>query len=92
MAITRESLAAYAQERDIELVFFEPAEHFDHAIVGLVVGFNQEAAVLYDQRKVLEALAADMGEEEAEEWFAVNTIGAYVGPATPRFLVRLQES
>ena len=32
------------------------------------------------------ALAKDMGEDDALEWFSVNTTGAWVGAATPRFL------
>jgi hypothetical protein len=88
----RAALTAYAADRGIELVFFDPPAHFDHAIVGLVHGFNQEVAVLYDQAQVLAALEADgMSPDEAEEWFAYNTIGAYVGEATPRFLIETGE-
>jgi hypothetical protein len=89
--VARAYWSAFARERDIELIFFDPPEHFDHAILGLVEGFGQELAVLYDMALVLEAMAKDMGEEEAEEWISFNTIGAYVGPATPRFLMRRPE-
>ena len=85
----RERLTRYAEERDIALIFFEPPAHFDDAIIGLVHGFHQEPAVLYDQQKVLAAMVADgMTADEAAEWFDFNTIGAYVGEATPRFLLR----
>lgn len=87
-APTRAELTYYAEEYDVELIFFEPPEHFDHAIIGLVTGFDQEPAVLYDEQLVLDAMAADMGEEDAREWFESNTVGAYLGPGTPRFLVR----
>ncbi len=73
---------------DEELVFFEPPETFDRAIVGVVWGFNQAPAVVYDEAQVLRVLARTMGPEDAREWFTVNTAGTYVGPATPRFLVR----
>jgi hypothetical protein len=85
---TRAALTAWAEDTEQTLLFFDPADHFDHAIVGIVVGFGQEPAVLYDQAKVLAAMAKDMGEEDAQEWFDFNTIGAYLGDHTPRFLVR----
>ena len=53
----------------------------------MIQGFGQEPAVLYDEAKVLAAMAKDMGEDDAREWFDFNTIGAYVGEATPRFLI-----
>jgi len=73
---------------DDRLVFFEPPEIFDRAIVGIVWGFNQAPAVVYDEAQVLRALARTMGHADAAEWFSVNTAGTDVGPATPRFLVR----
>lgn len=86
---TRAQINRWAMENDVELILFDPPEHFDHAIVGLVRGYGQELAVLYDERQVLDAMvAAGMSEEDAVEWFSFNTIGAYVGEATPRFLVR----
>ena len=85
----REQIAQWAEENDVEIVFFNPPEDFDRAIVGLVRGYGQEAAVLYDEVKVLKAMVATgMTAEDAEEWFTFNTIGAYVGEATPRFLIR----
>ena len=57
----------------------------------MVFGFGQEPAVCYDEAAVLSAMVADgMTEEEAEEWFEFNTIGAYLGEATPRFLTRVE--
>jgi hypothetical protein len=91
MATTRAALQQWAEETETELVFFDPPEHFDHAILGLVHGCGQELAVLYDQRKVLAALRREMDADAAQEWFEFNTIGAYVGEATPRFLVRPEE-
>lgn len=84
---SRKRISRWAEENDVELLFFDPPEHFDHAIVGLVHGFGQEPAVLYDQAKVLAAMEKDMA-EAAGEWFDFNTIGAFLGEATPRFLIR----
>jgi hypothetical protein len=84
----RARLTRYAQEHEIDLVFLDPPAHFDDAILGVIYGFQQEPAVLYDERKVLAAMVAGgMSEEDAEEFFAFNTIGAWLGEATPRFLV-----
>jgi hypothetical protein len=84
----RAELSAWALDHDVELIFFDPPEYFDAAILGLVSGYGQEPAVLYDEATVLAAMAADMGEDDAREWFDFNTIGAYLGPATPRFLTK----
>jgi hypothetical protein len=79
----------WAEDNDVEVILFDPPEHFDHAIVGLVRGFGQEVAVVYDEALVLRAMAADgMSEDDAREWFEFNTVGAYLGEATPRFLIR----
>jgi hypothetical protein len=84
----RAALTQYAEDHDFELVFFDPPQYFDQAIVGLVLGYGQMPAVLYDEAKVLAAMVADgMTTEDAEEWFAFNTIGTYAGEATPRFLI-----
>jgi hypothetical protein len=87
----RDRLSAWAEDRAIELIFLDPPETFDPAIVGVVYGFGQEPAILYDEEKALAALAKDMGEEHAREWFEFNTVGAWLGEATPRFLIRPQE-
>ena len=88
--ITRATLSKWAEENDVELIFFDPPEHFDHAILGLVRGFGQEMAVLYDEDKVLAAMQAnsDMTEDDVSDWFNFNTVGAYLGEATPRFVIR----
>jgi hypothetical protein len=86
---TRQAWTTWAEDHDIELVFFDPPETFDQAIVGVIVGFNQEPAVLYDRERVIAALQREgLDEESAEEYFEFNTAGAYVGEATPRFLLR----
>jgi hypothetical protein len=86
---SRAELTAWAEAHDVPLIFLDPPAYFDHAIIGLLEGFGQEPAVLYDTAVVLAALARDLGDlEAAEEWFEFNTVGAYLGPATPRFLFR----
>jgi hypothetical protein len=77
---------------DEALIFYEPPEYFDGAIVGLVRGSARAEAVLYDERAVLRAMVeTGMDEEEAREHFEINTIGAYVGEHTPLFVTRLED-
>jgi hypothetical protein len=83
----RATLSQWAERAGVELVFLDPASAFDGAILGVVSGFGQEPAVLYDEATVLAALVAQgMPWADAQEWFSFNTVGAYLGPATPRFL------
>jgi hypothetical protein len=92
VATLREQLSAWAEEHEHALIFFDPPHQFDKAILGLVVGYGQAPAVLYDEAKVMAALTKDLGDaESAREWFEFNTVGAYLGEATPRFLIRPKE-
>ncbi len=59
---------------------------FDEAIIGTAVGFNNLICLAYDTDKVLEILAKDMSDEEAEEYFYFNIVGTYCGEHTPVFV------
>lgn len=73
---------------------FDPDEHkfmtmdgYDDCIVGIVEQFGRPPIVCYSLPKVIQKLMADgMSEEEAEEFWSYNQIGAYVGDSTPCFL------
>jgi hypothetical protein len=68
------------------------ADGFEDAIVGIVERIGQPSIVLYDRDKCIEILMADgTCREEAEEHFCFNVSGAWVGPGTPGFLVRLPD-
>jgi hypothetical protein len=78
----------WAEEHGVELIFLDPPEHFDAAILGVLHGYGQEPAVLYDEARVLTAMTdSGMTMDDAQEWFEYNTLGAYLGEATPRFLM-----
>lgn len=65
-------------------------DDFDECIVGVVRRFN-DVFVLYDQAKVIAQLeAGGMTEEEAIEYFDFNQAGAWVGKATPAFLLPVE--
>jgi hypothetical protein len=85
--MTRAEIAEMAEEGNYEVIFFDG---FDDAVVGLVTRFGIPSPVVaYDYEKVIEIIMKDGGtREEAEEHFAFNIIGAWVGDATPVFLTR----
>jgi len=60
---------------------------FNDCIVGVVERCGQELIVCYDKEKVVTKLEADgMTNEEAEEFFYFNQLGAWMGDRTPCFL------
>lgn len=66
---------------------FLTADGFDDAIVGICHSFGKEPVVCYNQKIILSELVSQgMTEEEAQEYFDYNIIGAYVGERTPCFL------
>lgn len=72
------------KEENPEAMF---ADGFDDALIGICRRFGQQAVAAYDYRKCIEILTRDgMTEEEAEEYFEFNVIGAWVGEGTPAFI------
>jgi hypothetical protein len=65
------------------------ADGFEEAFIGeaLRSGFDERVAA-YDYGKCLEILKKEdgMSDEEAEEYFHYNTLGAWVGEQTPVFI------
>lgn len=60
---------------------------YDDCIVGVARRFN-DVFVVYDREKVIQKLVADgMTEEEADEFFEFNQVGAWSGRATPAFML-----
>jgi len=57
----------------------------EEAVIGYVERFGQEPLVLLDKKKCIKMLMKDMSEEEAEEYFSFNVIGAWMGEGTPCF-------
>jgi hypothetical protein len=78
---TRELIAEMLEEA----IFLEPAT-FDEAILGIAERFGMDPVVCYDRTRCIDILARDMPREEAEEFFEFNTIGAWMGDATPVFV------
>jgi hypothetical protein len=68
-----------------EALFLEPST-FDEAILGVAHRCGMDPVVAYDRTRVIDILARDMPREDAEEFFEFNTIGAWMGDATPVFV------
>lgn len=61
---------------------------YDDCIAGVGIRFGQDPIVMYDYDKVINRLMVDgMSYDDAVEWFEYNMIGAWVGDATPGFLI-----
>lgn len=60
---------------------------YDDCIVGIVEQFGRPPIVCYDKDRVLKKLQkGGMSQEEAEEYWSFNQIGAWVGDHTPCFI------
>jgi hypothetical protein len=60
---------------------------YDECIVGIVERSGQDPIVCYDKKKILNNLKkGGMNEEEAEEFFYFNQLGAWKGNPTPCFV------
>lgn len=82
--------AALADQWGGELLLLDPPESFDKCILGIGERCGSPPVVIYDREMVIDSLMmGGMGRDEAEEYFAFNTAGAYLGPSTPMFLTRL---
>jgi hypothetical protein len=78
---------AHLDETEEEYLRLEPREDYDACIVGVVQQFNT-SFLLYSVRRIVRMhMRSGMTYEEAVEYFDYNTIGAYLGPRTPLFLM-----
>ena len=75
---------------DDDAIFFEPG--MDPAIIGLSQSQpGRQACVVYDYQKLVTYFRDQgMSYEEAEEWIATNTLGAWMGDTTPIVIERLK--
>ena len=64
------------------------ADGFDDAIIGMAERSGQLPVVAYDWSKCIQILMErdGMDYEDAEEFFAVNVIGGWVGDSTPIYV------
>ena len=67
------------------------ADDHENALIGFMEHFKIGPIAVYDKSIVLKNLCErdGMSEEDAEEWFYYNILGAWVGDGTPAFLTIL---
>lgn len=61
---------------------------FDDCIVGICERYGMDSVLAYDREKVIDKLVTrdGMTQDDAEEFFQYNQIGAWMGEKTPVFV------
>jgi hypothetical protein len=64
------------------------ADGFEQALIGYTANYHHPHVAIYDAKKCIAILVKrdGMTEDEAEEFFSLNTLGAYVGESGPLFM------
>lgn len=64
------------------------ADGYEDAFVGVAFNHGMDLVAVYNIDRCIQVLVERdvMDENEADEWFNFNILGAYVGPRTPMFL------
>jgi hypothetical protein len=64
------------------------ADGFEQALVGYTANYHHPHVAVYSAKKCIAILVRrdGMAEDEAEEFFSLNTLGAYVGESGPLFV------
>ena len=64
----------------------EPRSDYDSCLVGVGWRFKDGPLAVYDLPKVMAVLESDMTQDEAQEYFEFNMLGAWMGDGTPIFV------
>lgn len=75
---------------DDDVIFFEPPEVFDHAILGLTTsspGWEIKPRVCYSCQRIVNKLAEEMDYEEALDYFYFNIAGFGLSDPPPPLLI-----
>jgi hypothetical protein len=82
-----ETLRAWVAEHNPEALL---ADGFEEAFIGVAERCSKEPLAVYDALKCIEILQQrdGMSGDDAEEFFAFNTLGAWAGDGTPLFIWR----
>lgn len=70
-------MRALAYDRDESVIFLDPPECFDDALIGLTDGHFEPVRAVYDSEKCITQMMDhnDWDYEEASEFFSYNTAG-----------------
>ena len=89
-----ETIIRRLNDHNPDALLLEPRLVYDHALVGITDQPDDHwprkgstFVAVYDREKCVKAIMNwfEVNREEAEEWFSVNTSGAWVGEGTPTF-------
>jgi hypothetical protein len=76
------SITEFLEESDVMTM-----DGYDDCIAGVVQRFGCPSIICYNKTMVIAKMTASgMSEEEAEEFFEFNQLGAWVGDTTPCFI------
>lgn len=63
---------------------------YDDCIIGICERYGMSPVIAYDRVKVLQKLVnGGMNQQEAQEFYEYNQIGAWMGDGTPVFVTRM---
>jgi hypothetical protein len=79
--MTHKKLQQWCEDLDITILV---ADGFEGAFLGVTT--DDPPRAVYSIPKCIKILEKDMSREDAEEYFAFNVVGAYVGEQTPIFI------
>lgn len=87
---TIEEVLEYFDELDTEVLH---PTGLEQAIIGIVERFGMQPVILLDREKCIDILVKrdGMTEEEADEFFEYNIIGAWMGEGTPCFATLIEK-
>ena len=72
---------------DNEACLLEPRDEYDDCVIGIGYRFSAGPLAVYSIPKVLKVMQGwGMDDQEAQEFFEYNTIGAWMGDGTPIFI------
>ena len=70
-----------------EALLLEPRSDYDSCIIGIGYRFSTGPLAVYSIPLILQVMDGwGMTEEEAQEFFEYNTLGAWMGEGTPLFM------
>jgi hypothetical protein len=70
-----------------EALLLEPRDEYDSCVVGIGYRFHAGPLAVYSIPKTIKVMKGwGMDEDEAQEFFDFNTLGAWMGDGTPVFV------
>ena len=75
-----------------EACLLEPRDEYDDCVIGIGYRCSAGPLAVYSIPKVLKVMQGwGMDDQEAQEFFEYNTIGAWMGDGTPIFIHLFEE-